>query len=322
MAVKKILVIGGSGFIGTRLVELLGSGTAYRITVPTRRYERAKHLLVSPVVNVVQADIHQDAVLAQLVGQADVVINLVGILQSRPARGGAPYGPDFARQHVQLPRRIVAACVEQGVRRYLHMSALGADAAGPSMYLRSKAAGEREALSAPELDVAIFRPSVVFGEGDHFFNMFANLNRSFPVIPLGSADARFQPVYVGDVAQAFANALRLPRLGGKVFELGGPACYSLRELVRLSGWYCGHPRPIIALPPALGLLQAFALEHLPGKLMSRDNVASMRVDNVLSAPVAPELQLTPRAIEEIVPAYLAARSPQQQYDYFRSNARR
>ncbi|WP_288391843.1 complex I NDUFA9 subunit family protein [uncultured Herbaspirillum sp.] len=322
MAVKKILVIGGSGFIGTRLIELLGSSTGYRVMVPTRRYERAKHLLVSPVVGVVEANIHDDAVLARLVAEADVVINLVGILQSRPARGGAPYGPDFERQHVLLPRRIVAACVQQGVPRYLHMSALCADAQGPSMYLRSKAAGEQEALSAAALDVAIFRPSVVFGEGDHFINMFAGLNRAFPIIPLGSPDARFQPVYVGDVAQAFMAALHLPRLGGKVFELGGPKQYTLRELVRLSGWYCGHPRPIIGLPDALGRLQAFVLEHLPGKLMSRDNVASMRVDNVLHGPIAPELQLTPRALEEVVPTYLAARSPQQQFDFFRSTARR
>ncbi|WP_044529929.1 complex I NDUFA9 subunit family protein [Herbaspirillum sp. B65] len=322
MAVKKILVIGGSGFIGTRLIELLGRSTGYRVMVPTRRYERAKHLLVSPVVGVVEANIHDDAVLARLVAEADVVINLVGILQSRPARGGAPYGPDFERQHVLLPRRIVAACVQQGVPRYLHMSALCADAQGPSMYLRSKAAGEREALSAPTLDVAIFRPSVVFGEGDNFINMFAGLNRAFPIIPLGSPDARFQPVYVGDVAQAFMAALHLPRLGGKVFELGGPKQYTLRELVRLSGWYCGHPRPIIGLPDALGRLQAFVLEHLPGKLMSRDNVASMRVDNVLHGPIAPELQLTPRALEEVVPTYLAARSPQQQFDFFRSTARR
>ncbi|RAM63485.1 NAD-dependent dehydratase [Herbaspirillum rubrisubalbicans] len=322
MAVKKILVIGGSGFIGTRLIELLGRSTGYRVMVPTRRYERAKHLLVSPVVGVVEANIHDDAVLARLVAEADVVINLVGILQSRPARGGAPYGPDFERQHVLLPRRIVAACVQQGVPRYLHMSALCADAQGPSMYLRSKAAGEREALSAAALDVAIFRPSVVFGEGDHFINMFAGLNRAFPIIPLGSPDARFQPVYVGDVAQAFMAALHLPRLGGKVFELGGPKQYTLRELVRLSGWYCGHPRPIIGLPDALGWLQAFVLEHLPGKLMSRDNVASMRVDNVLHGPIAPELQLTPRALEEVVPTYLAPRSPQQQFDFFRSTARR
>ncbi|MBP0600633.1 complex I NDUFA9 subunit family protein [Herbaspirillum sp. LeCh32-8] len=319
MAVRKILVIGGSGFIGTRLVRLLGSGTEYRVMVPTRRYERAKHLLVSPVVSVVQADIHDDAALSQLVAEADVVINLVGILHSR---GGKPYGPDFDKQHVQLPRRIVAACVRHGVPRYLHMSALGADEHGPSMYQRSKAAGEREALASPDLEVAVFRPSVVFGEGDHFLNMFAGLQRSFPLIPLGSAAARFQPVYVGDVAQAFERAITLPHVGGNIYELGGPKQYTLRELVRLSGWYGGFNRPVIALPPPLGLLQAWMLEHLPGKLMSRDNVASMQVDNVLSAPIAAELGLTPTALEEVAPAYLSPRDPQQQFDLFRSNARR
>jgi NADH dehydrogenase len=322
MAVRKILVIGGSGFIGTRLVQLLGSGTEYRVMVPTRRYERAKHLLVSPVVTVVQADIHDDAALSQLVAEADVVVNLVGILHSRPARGDAAYGPDFDRQHVQLPRRIVAACLRHGVPRYLHMSALGADRHGPSMYLRSKAAGEREALASPDLETAVFRPSVVFGEGDRFLNMFAGLQRSFPVIPLGNAEARFQPVYVGDVAQAFERAITLQHIGGNVYELAGPKQYSLRELVRLAGWYAGRSRPIVALPPGLGLLQAWALEHLPGKLMSRDNVASMQVDNVMSAPIAPELELSPRALEEIAPTYLSPRDPQRQFDLFRSTARR
>ncbi|MBO9536482.1 complex I NDUFA9 subunit family protein [Herbaspirillum sp.] len=322
MAVRKILVVGGSGFIGTRLVQLLGGATDCRVMVPTRRYERAKHLLVSPVVSVVQADIHDDAMLSQLVAEADVVINLVGILHSRPARGGQPYGADFERQHVILPRRIAAACARHGVPRYLHMSALGADANGPSMYLRSKAAGEREALAAPGVEVAVFRPSVVFGEGDHFLNLFAGLQKRFPVIPLGSAQARFQPVYVGDVAQAFGKAVTLPHVGGKIYELGGPRQYSLRELVQLAGWYSGHRRPIVALPPALGLLQAWMLERLPGKLMSRDNVASMRVDNVMSTRIAPELELVPTALEAVAPACLAPYNPQRQFDTFRSNARR
>ncbi|NUU04423.1 complex I NDUFA9 subunit family protein [Herbaspirillum robiniae] len=322
MAVRKILVIGGSGFIGTRLVRLLGAGTENRIMVPTRRYERAKHLLVSPVVSVVQADVHDDAVLSQLVAEADVVINLVGILHSRPARGDEPYGADFDRQHVQLPRRIVAACLRHGVPRYLHMSALGADERGPSMYQRSKAAGERAALASGELEVAVFRPSVVFGEGDRFLNLFAALQRSFPVILLGSAGARFQPVYVGDVAQAFARAISLPHIGGNAYELAGPKQYTLRELVRLAGWYAGHDRPIVALPAPLGMLQAWALEHLPGRLMSRDNVASMQVDNVMSGPLAAELELTPAALEEVAPAYLSPYNPQRKFDLFRSNARR
>lgn len=319
MAVRKILVIGGSGFVGTHLVRLLGATTQYRVMVPTRRYERAKHLLVSPVVSVVQADIHDDAALSQLVADADVVINLVGILRSR---GGKPYGPDFDKQHVQLPRRIVAACLRHGVKRYLHMSALGADEHGPSMYQRSKAAGEHEALASPDLEVAVFRPSVVFGEGDNFLNMFAGLQRCFPLIPLGSAGARFQPVYVGNVAQAFERAINLPHIAGNIYELAGPRQYTLRELVRLAGWYSGRNRRIVALPPALGMLQAWALEHLPGKLMSRDNVASMQVDNISSTPISAELGVTPTALEEVAPAYLSPRDPQKQFDLFRSNARR
>jgi NADH dehydrogenase len=329
MAVRKILVIGGSGFIGSRLVRLLGSSTDYRVMVPTRRYERAKHLLVSPVVSVVVADLNDEATLSRLVAESDAVINLIGILHSRPARGGKAYGPDFDYAHVELPRRIAAACVRHGVPRYLHMSALGAAADGPSMYQRSKAAGERAVLDvaataspATPLEVAIFRPSVVFGEGDNFLNMFAGLQKKFPVIPLGSADARFQPVYVGDVAQAFFNALQLPHCAGKIYELGGPTDYSLRQLVQLAGWYSGCSRPIFALPPALGYLQALMLEHLPGKLMSRDNVASMRVDNLTSGPIAAELRITPTSLETAAPLYLSPRDPQRQFDIYRSNARR
>jgi NADH dehydrogenase len=322
MAVRKILVLGGTGFIGTRLVRLLGSGTGYRVMVPTRRIERAKHLLVSPVVSVVQADIHDDAVLSALVAQADVVINLVGILHSRPARKGQPYGPDFEAQHVLLPRRIVAACVRHGVERYLHMSALGADAHGPSMYLRSKAAGEAEAVAQAALQTTIFRPSVVFGEGDRFLNLFASLQKRFPLLPLGSAEARFQPVYVGDVARAFRQAIDQPRLAGHTFELGGPRVYSLRELVALAGWMVGRNRPILPLPSSAALLQAWILEHLPGKLMCRDNVASMRVDNILTGPMATGLQLTPTALEDAAPLYLAPRNEQRQFDLFRSKAGR
>ncbi|MCA1324266.1 complex I NDUFA9 subunit family protein [Herbaspirillum sp. alder98] len=324
MAVRRILVLGGTGFIGTRIVRLLGASTDYRVMVPTRRIERAKHLLVSPVVSVVLADIHDDGVLSALVAQADVVINLVGILHSRPARRGQPYGPDFEAQHVLLPRRVVAACVQHGVGRYLHMSALGADAHGPSMYQRSKAAGEVEANAGAQsgLQTVIFRPSVVFGEGDRFLNLFAGLQKRFPVLPLGSAEARFQPVYVGDVAQAFKRAIDQQALAGKTFELGGPRVYSLRELVRLAGWMVGRNRPILPLPSSAALLQAWLLEHLPGKLMSRDNVASMRVDNVLGAPISAELQLTPTALEDAAPLYLAPRNEQRQFDLFRSKAGR
>lgn len=322
MAYKNILVIGGTGFIGSQVVGRLARGAAPRITVPTRRYESSKHLLVMPTVRTVVADIHDEAALERLMDGVDAVINLVGILQSRRGPSGSAYGPDFARVHVDLPRKIVAACERRGIRRLVHVSAIGADEHAPSMYLRSKAAGEAVVFARPDISTTVLRPSVVFGEQDHFLNMFAALQKLFPVVPLGGAEARFQPVYVGDVAEAVVAVLQRQIGGGKVFELAGPQIYTLRQLVHLAGTYAGHPRPIIGLPAALASLQAFCLEHLPGQLMSRDNLASMQVDNIASAPMAAELGIVPTALEQVGPRYLAGVNVQQQLDAWRRNARR
>ncbi|WP_034299770.1 complex I NDUFA9 subunit family protein [Herbaspirillum sp. RV1423] len=324
MAHKNILIIGGSGFIGSQVVAQLARTTTSRITVPTRRYERSKHLLVMPTVRTTIADIHDEAVLDRLVAEADAVVNLVGILHSRRGPRGSAYGPDFQRVHVDLPRKIVAACAKHGVRRYLHMSALGASAQGPSMYLRSKAAGEAAAFAGAGLGVAatVFRPAVVFGEHDNFLNMFAAMQKHFPLIPLAGANVRFQPVYVGDVAQAFVKALQNEATRGQTYELAGPHVYTLRQLVRLAGICSGHPRPIIGLPPMLASLQAFFLEHLPGRLMSRDNLASMQVDNVATGPMAAELDIEPTALEAVAPRYLAGVDMQQQMDAYRRGAGR
>ncbi|MGV8891787.1 MAG: complex I NDUFA9 subunit family protein [Burkholderiaceae bacterium] len=319
MLYPTVLVIGGSGFVGSSMVAQL-SNAGHVVIVPTRNRERAKHLITLPTVDVVEADVYDDAALRRLMQGVDAVINLVGILHSR---SGEPYGPDFARAHVELPKRIVAACVASGVSRTLHMSALGADANGPSMYQRSKAAGEAVACSEPSLKTTIFRPSVIFGAADHFLNMFASMQEILPVFPLGSAEAKFQPIHVEDVAQAFVNALACEQTIGRTYELAGPAVYSLRQLVQLAGQYAGHPRPIIALPPSLARLQALLLEHAPfGPVMSRDNLASMQVDNVATAPIAPELGIKPAALEAIAPQYLAGRTPRARYDAYRMRAHR
>jgi NADH dehydrogenase len=296
----KVLVLGGSGFIGSSLVAQLAT-QGRGIVLPTRRAINARHLIMLPGVEVVEADIHDEAALAQLMQGVDAVINLVGVLHSRRGKGGAAYGPDFERAHVALPQKVAAACVAAGVGRSLHMSALGASPGGPSMYLRSKAAGEAAALSRPSLAVTIFRPSVVFGEGDKFLNLFASLQKVLPVVAIGGADARFQPVYVEDVAHAFIAALEDRAAIGRVIELVGPRVYTLRELVQLAGRYSGHPRPVIGLPPALARMQAWFLEHAPGgPLMSRDNLDSMRTDNVASPGTAP----MPTAPEDVAPFYL------------------
>lgn len=298
-----VLVLGGSGFIGSRLVAQLAQAQR-TIIVPTRRALRARHLILLPGVETVEADVHDAPTLERLVARADAVINLVGVLHSRPARDGASWGPDFERAHVELPRKIVAACAAAGVRRYLHMSALGAAPDGPSMYARSKAAGEAAARSDPGLEVTIFRPSVVFGEEDRFLNLFASLQKFLPAMFLGCAEARFQPVYVGDVAAAFVAALEDRDTIGATRELVGPHVYTLRELVRLAGEISGHPRPIIALPDSLARLQAAILERMPGgPLLSRDNLDSMKRDNIASSPgVAPQ----PTALEAVAPGYLAS----------------
>src|SRR5512135_665627 len=174
MEYTNVLLIGGSGFVGSHAAHVL-TGRGYRVTVPTRRRERAKHLLPLPTVDVVEADVNDAAQLSQLMAGQDAVINLVGLLHSR---NGTPYGPDFSQAHVELPKKIVAAAKQRGVRRLLHVSALNAERSGPSQYLRSKADGEaavREGGS--EVPWTIFRPAVIFGAGDSFLNMFAELAR-------------------------------------------------------------------------------------------------------------------------------------------------
>ena len=213
----KICVVGGSGFIGRHIVRMLAE-QGHTVLVPTRGRERAKHLITLPTVDVVEAGVGDSAVLARLLVGCDAVINLVGILHSRP---GMPYGRDFASAHVELPQKLVAACLAAGVPHLVQMSALCAADDAPSEYLRSKAAGEAAVLAAKDrLAVTVFRPSVVFGPEDGFLNLFATLLRLFPVMPLGSPNARFQPVYVGDVARAFVAALADRSSRGKTVNLG------------------------------------------------------------------------------------------------------
>jgi NADH dehydrogenase len=313
-----VVLFGGTGFIGSHLAARLAEHDI-SIVVPTRHEAHAMHLM--PLgVDIVEADVHDDATVRRLVAGRDAVINLVGILHSHH---GTPYGPEFRRAHVELPRRIVAACAAAGVPRYLHMSALGADRQGASMYQRSKADGELAAASQPAVAATIFRPSVVFGPDDNFLNLFARLQRHLPLVPLASAGARFQPVYVGDVAEAYVRALLEPHTRNHIYELGGPGIYTMAELVRLAGRYSGHPRPVFALPDVLARLQAGFFELLPGTpLLTRDNLDSMKTDNVVHASngvltaEALGIKLTP--LESVAPQYLA---PDGQLDELRTRAR-
>lgn len=306
MNVSSVVLFGGSGFIGSHLAARL-SGHQLTIVLPTRHASHAMHLMPLPGVDIVEADLRDDAALHRLVAGRDAVINLVGVLHAHRAQ---PYGPEFRQAHVELPRRLVAACAQAGVGRYLHMSALGADPHGPSMYQRSKADGEAAAHSRPEVAATVFRPSVVFGPEDNFLNMFARLQRHLPLVPLACAGARFQPVYVGDVAEAFVRALLDPHAARQTYELGGPQVYTLAELVRLAGRYAGHERRVLALPDGLARLQATLFEMLPGTpVITRDNLDSMKVDNVISpatkALTAAALGIKLTALEAVAPQYLS-----------------
>jgi NADH dehydrogenase len=297
---QRIVVTGGTGFVGRAVCEQLSRrwpGVA--IVVPTRRLRFGCDLQTIPGVQIVPADIHDGQQLARVLAGADAVVHLVAILHGSAAQ--------FERAHVELPRQLAAACQAAAVRRLVHVSALGVDTQAPSNYLRSKAAGE-EALRRAGLDLSVLRPSVIFGARDRFLNVFAQLQVAAPVVPLAGADARFQPVWVDDVARAVVQCLDDPTTIGQTYECAGPDVVTLADLVRLAGRLSGHERPIVPLPEWAGRMQARVMEMLPGEpLMSTDNVDSMRVPNIASGmlPGLRELGIEPAALAAVAPGYLA-----------------
>jgi NADH dehydrogenase len=311
MSVKNIVLTGGAGFVGSHIVHRLDV-EGYRVKVLTRRRDSARHLILLPNVEVVECDLTDDEALDAAFAGADAVINLVGILhESRSA--------SFEQMHAEVPARIVAACQGLGIKRLLHLSALHADTAGPSAYLRSKGAGEA-AVKSSGLGWTIFRPSVIFGAGDSFLTLFSKLAGWMPAIMLASPNAKFQPVWVEDVATAVVRSLQWPETHGQVYSLCGPKVYNLRELVAYAA-KCAGARPcIVGLNPTLSWLQAWMMEWLPVKLLSRDNLLSMQVDSVCDCP--PPLGIVPAPLEAIAPDYLAGDTPRAGYLRFRTSAGR
>ncbi|HMN94134.1 MAG TPA: complex I NDUFA9 subunit family protein [Hydrogenophaga sp.] len=301
---KNILVLGGTGFVGRQLCEQLDR-TGWRATVPTREPARGALLQHLSGVTVMEADVHDAGTLARLVPGHDAVVNLVAILHGNAAA--------FERAHVELPRKLALACLQGGVTRLVHVSALGADVAGPSRYQRSKAQGEAALIEAG-LDLTLLRPSVIFGAEDRFLNLFARLQRLFPIMPLAGAHARFQPVWVNDVARAIILSLerhtRADSEHTEIIECVGPDVLTLADLVRLAGRHGSRQRPGLPLYMPLGRLQALMMELAPGEtLMSRDNLDSMRVDNVASGrhPDLRSLGIAPASVLTVAPAYLGRR---------------
>ena len=301
---QKILILGGTGFVGRHLCEKL-TAQACRATVVTRRRASANHLQMLPMVDIVEVAALDEATLTALLAEHDAVVNLIAILHGTEAA--------FDKVHVQLPQTLVNACKAAGKRRMVHISSLGASLQAPSMYQRSKARGEA-VLFTSGLDVSVLRPSVIFGAEDKFLNTFATLQQMFPVIPLASSKARFQPVWVEDVATALVACLQDNSTIGKTFEACGPDVFTLKQLVQFAGRYSGvnngEGRPIIALPDVLGRLQARIMELAPGEpIMSRDNLDAMKSDNVASGmlPGLSALGIAPSALAAIAPSYLGSK---------------
>jgi len=312
---QKICILGGSGFVGRHIASRLAA-QGHRIVVPTRRRIQARELTVLPTVDLVETDIHAPHALEKLFEGTDAVINLIGILHGSPKA--------FIQNHVKLPHRVMLACHHAGVPRLLHMSALGADVNSKSFYQHSKGEGERLVLEPGrehDLAVTVFRPSVIFGPGDSFLNLFAELIRLAPVVPLAGGYARFQPVFVDDVAHAFVESLNDPTTFGQAYNLCGPKVYTLAELVELVAARLGLVRTVIPLGNTVSYWMARMMELKPGrKVMTRDNFYAMQVDNVCPAGF-PARFGTPTALETVID-YLVEASPRQAYAQFRQRAQR
>jgi NADH dehydrogenase len=319
MAAPRVLVLGGSGFVGRQVCEQLAR-LGWHITVPTRRAVNAARVQSLPGLTVIEANVHQEADLARLMPGHDAVVNLVAVLHGSEER--------FESVHVDLPGKIASAMKKAGVQRLVHISALGADPQGPSMYQRSKARGET-VLHNAGLQLTILRPSVIFGAEDKFLNLFADLQAVAPFMPLAGSGTRFAPVWVGDVARAVVVCLQKLDTVGQTNELCGPDVMTLGELVQRAGQWAGvnegRGRPVIGLPMWVGWLQAAAMELAPGDpLMSRDNLASMKVDNIASGqhPGLSDLGISAASASGVAPGYLGHRGPRSRLNGWRERAGR
>ena len=321
MKIEKICVLGGTGFVGKHMVaRLINRG--YPVRVLTRRRERHRELLVMPKVELRElADFSPESLQTAFSG-CDAVINLIGILNGSEEA--------FQKVHAELPANVVKACQTVGVKRFLHMSALQASAEqGSSMYLRTKGAGENAAHAGLDQGVQVtsFKPSVIFGPDDSFFNRFAALLKMGPVMPLACPNARFAPVYVDDVVTAFITALDRPETAGQSYELCGPKVYTLKELVELTAQMIGRRRIVVGLSDKMSRMQARIMDRtlrwLPGgPPLSLDNYQSLQVDSVCSSDGFAALAITPRSVESVMPQYFSGGLSRLRYNEFRRDSRR
>ena len=297
-------IFGGSGFLGRYIVPRLAAA-GYQVRIAVRDPIAAEYLKLTGAPGQIlpwAASISNPAQIARAVQGAAVVINLVGILAEN--RAG-----DFLRIHAEGAGNIARASAEAGVGRLIQISAIGADAASPSLYAQSKAAGEAAVLAAFPT-ATILRPSLVFGAQDQFFNRFGEMAAVSPIVPVISGSSRFQPVYVGDVAAAVMAVLSRPASEGKIYELGGPRIYTFRQLLEWIVHIVCRKRVLLPIPMAVARVQAAVMEHLPGKLLTQDQLKLLARDNIAGdLPGLADLGIVPTPVEQIVPAQLARFRP-------------
>lgn len=302
---KVATVFGGSGFIGRYLVQRLANHD-FVVRVAVRDPAGARFLQTQGRVGQIvplAASVTEEEAAARAIAGANLVVNLVGILHER--RPG-----DFQRIQAEGAGRVARLAAAAGAERLVHVSAIGADPASPSAYGRSKGEGE-QAVRAAFPGAVILRPSIVFGPEDGFFNRFAGLSRMLPFMPVIAGGARFQPVYVGDVADAIVAAAEREDVPGRTFELGGPRVASFRELLRYILEVTGSRKPLVDIPPGIAALQARMGEFLPNPPLTRDQLLMLGRDNVVAEGAAglAELGIAPKAMEAVVPGYLARFRP-------------
>ena len=314
---QTIAIIGGTGFIGNNLACELARRN-YRIKVISRRRERNRSLLVIPALELVEANVHSAAALSNALRGCDAVVNLVGILNEHDSRGAS-----FEDVHARLPVTIAEAARFNRITRILHMSALGAHAAAPSAYLRSKALGEDGAHDQKGMQVTSFRPSAVFGRRDGLFSMLAGALRISPYfVPLACAHSRLAPLYVADLSQAMTKALDDSSTYGQRYDLCGPRTYTLEELANYTARVLGLRRHVIALPDALARIQAQLMQLIPGSPFTMDSYHSLQIDSVCENNGFEQFGITPTSVESVVPNYLVGGGNQQFYQTLRETAGR
>ena len=311
----RIVLVGASGFLGGYILRAL-TGDKHHCVVLTRAAVRHGTVGMLPGVELVQTDVYDSKALAAEFSSADAVVSMAGILNE-----SGNSGRGFQKVHVDLVAGIIEACQQAGVSRLLHVSALNAGK-GSSYYLKSKGEAETLLKNADGLNVTIFQPSVIFGRGDDFFNRFAGMLHMMPVMPLACPGARLQPVFAGDVAMAVAASLEDPMTWGKSYELAGPKSFTLKELVTWTAQCLGLKRWVVGLPGPLSAAMATVMDFVPGKPFSRDNYKSLKTDSTSSQNGFAYFGIYPRAIDTVVPDYLAGSNHQRRLQAFRRQPRR